>query len=103
LEHFVVVGDGKGSHLMHLLHLTLQARHLHCSGCHFELKQAGFTATYRPRQSLLTSRNTFILVLRAVILQPHGSASGPISAFLFAESYAMIRELSTFVNDVKQS
>jgi hypothetical protein len=32
LEYFVVVGDGKGSHFMHLLpnalHLTLQARYL---------------------------------------------------------------------------
>jgi hypothetical protein len=62
LEHLVMVGDGKGSQFMHLLrnalHLTLQARCHHCPGCHFELEQAGFTATYRPRQCLLTSRNT---------------------------------------------
>jgi hypothetical protein len=40
-----VVGDGKGSHFMHLLpnalHLNFQAKHLHCSGCHFQLKQMG--------------------------------------------------------------
>jgi hypothetical protein len=45
LEHFVVVGDGKGWHFMHLLpnalRLSLQAKYLHCSGCHFELKQLG--------------------------------------------------------------
>jgi hypothetical protein len=49
---------------MHLLpnalHLTLQARYLHCSGCHFELKQLGFAAAYQARQCLLTSRNTVI-------------------------------------------
>jgi hypothetical protein len=65
---------------MHLLpnalHLTLQARYLHCSGCHFELKQLGFTAAYRARHRLLTSRNTFISILRAGILQAHGSESG---------------------------
>jgi hypothetical protein len=48
LEHFVIVGVGDGSHFMPLLqnavHLTLQARYLHCSGCHFELKQVGCTA-----------------------------------------------------------
>jgi hypothetical protein len=69
LENFAVVGDGKGSHFMHLLpnalHLTLQARYLHCLGCHFELKQLGFPAVYRARQCLLTSRNTFISILRA--------------------------------------
>jgi hypothetical protein len=31
----------------------------HSPGCHFELKQVGFTAEYLPRQCLLTSRNTF--------------------------------------------
>jgi hypothetical protein len=66
---------------MHLLpnalhHLTLQARDLHCSGCHFELTQLSFTAAYRARQCLLISRNTFILILRAGLLQPHGSESG---------------------------
>jgi hypothetical protein len=80
LEHFVVVGDGKGSHFMHLLpnalHLTLQARYLHSSGCHFELKQLGFTAAYRARKCLLIPRNTFISILRAGLLQPHGSESG---------------------------
>jgi hypothetical protein len=69
-----------GSHFMHLLPnallLTLQARYPHCSGCHFELKQLGFTAAYRARQCLLTSRNKFISVLRAGILQTHGSESG---------------------------
>jgi hypothetical protein len=78
LEHFVVFGDGKGSHLMHLLlnalHRTLQARYLH--RCQFELKQLGSTAAYRARQCLLTSRNTFISILRAGLLQPHGSESG---------------------------
>jgi hypothetical protein len=68
------------SHFVHLLPnalpLTLQSRYLHCSGCHFELKQVGFTAAYRARQGLLTSRNTFISILRAGLLQPHGSASG---------------------------
>jgi hypothetical protein len=63
LEHFVVVGDGKGSQFMHLLrnalHLTLQARCHHFPGCHFELKQVGVTATYRPRQCLLTSKILF--------------------------------------------
>jgi hypothetical protein len=63
LEHLVMAGDGTGSQFMHLLrnalHLTLQARCHHCLGCHFELKQVGFTATYRPRQCLLTSRHTF--------------------------------------------
>jgi hypothetical protein len=48
LEHFVVVGDGKRPHftplLQNALHLTLQARYLHCSGYHFELKQVSFTA-----------------------------------------------------------
>jgi hypothetical protein len=43
LQHCLVVGDGKGSHFMHLLpnalHLTLQARYLHWSGCHVELMQ----------------------------------------------------------------
>jgi hypothetical protein len=65
---------------MHLLsnapHLNLQAKYLHCSGCHFELKQLGFTAAYRARQCLLTSRNAFISILRAGLLQPHGSESG---------------------------
>jgi hypothetical protein len=60
---------------MQLLYLTLQARYLHCSGCHFELKQLGFTAAYRARQCLLTTINTFILILRARILQPHRSES----------------------------
>jgi hypothetical protein len=68
-EHFVVVGDGKGSHFMHLLrkalHLTLQARYLHCLGCHFEVKQIGFTGAYQARQCLLTPRNTFISILGA--------------------------------------
>jgi hypothetical protein len=54
----------EGVTFMHLvlgaLHLTLQARYPHCSGCHFELKQVGFTAADRARQSLLVSRNTFI-------------------------------------------
>jgi hypothetical protein len=54
LEHFVVVGDGKGSHFMHLLpnalRLTLQTRYLHCSACQFELKQLGFTAAYHLTQ-----------------------------------------------------
>jgi hypothetical protein len=76
----VVVGEGKGSQFMHLLwnalHLTLQARCHHCAGCTFELKQVGFTAAYRARQCLLTSRNTFISILRAGPLQPHGSESG---------------------------
>jgi transcriptional regulator CtsR len=65
---------------MHLLpsalHLTLQARYLHCSGCRFELKKLGFTAAYRARQRLPKSRNTFISILRAGLLQPHGSESG---------------------------
>jgi hypothetical protein len=76
LEYFVMVGDGKGSQFMHLLrnalHLTLQAR---CPGCRFELKQVGFTATYRPRQCLLTSRNTLFSIFRAGLLQPNGSES----------------------------
>jgi hypothetical protein len=79
LEHFVMVGDGKVSQFMHLLrnalHLTLQARCHHCPGCHFELKQFGFTATYRPRQCLLTSGNTFFPILRAGLLEPNGSES----------------------------
>jgi hypothetical protein len=79
-EHFVVVGDGEGSHFMHLLpnalHLTLQASYLPCRGCHFELKQLGFTAAYRARQCLLTSRYTFISIFRAWLLQPHRSESG---------------------------
>jgi hypothetical protein len=65
---------------MHLvliaLHLTLQARYPHCSGCHFELKQVGFTAAYRACQCLLASKNTFILIIRAGLLQPHVSESG---------------------------
>jgi hypothetical protein len=57
LEHFVMVGDGRGSQFMrNALHLTLQARCHTYPGCHFELKQVGFTATYRPRKCLLTSR-----------------------------------------------
>jgi hypothetical protein len=76
----VVAGDGKGSHFMRLLlnalHLTLRAKHLHCSGCHFEIKQLGFTAAYRARQCLLTSRNTCFSILRAGTLQPRGSESG---------------------------
>jgi hypothetical protein len=56
--------------------LTLQARYLHYSGCHFELKLLGFTAAYRAHQCLLISRNTFISILRAGLLQPHGSESG---------------------------
>jgi hypothetical protein len=79
LEHLKVVGYGKGSPFMHLLpialHLTLEARYLHCSGCYFEFKRLGFTAAYRARQCLLTSRNTFISILRAGLLQPHGSES----------------------------
>jgi hypothetical protein len=83
LEHFVMVGDGKGSHFKHLLwnaqHLTLEARFhcsgMHNSGCHFDLKQVGFTATYLPRRCLLTSRNTFFPILRAGFLEPHGSES----------------------------
>jgi hypothetical protein len=43
---------------------------------HFELKQLGFTAAYRARQCLLTSRNTFISIRRAGLLLPHGSESG---------------------------
>jgi hypothetical protein len=72
--------DGKGPRFVHLLpnalHLTLQARCLHCSGCHFELKQLGFTAAYRALQCLLTSWNTFLSIFRAGLLQPHGSESG---------------------------
>jgi hypothetical protein len=72
-----MVGDGRGSQFMHMLrnalHLTLQARCHHCPGCHFELKQVGFTATYRPRQCLLTPRNTFFSIFRAGLLEPHGS------------------------------
>jgi hypothetical protein len=47
------------------------------SGCRFEieLKQLGFTAAYRARQCLLTSRNTFISKIRAGLLQQHGSES----------------------------
>jgi hypothetical protein len=49
-EHFVMVWDGKGSHFMHLLRnalrLTLQSKCHLCPGCHFELKQVGFTAAY---------------------------------------------------------
>jgi hypothetical protein len=41
---------------------------------HFELKQVGFTATYRPRQCLLTSRKRFY-ILRAGLLEPHRSES----------------------------
>jgi hypothetical protein len=74
-----MVGDGKGSHFMHLLrnalHLTLQARCHNCPGCHFELKQVGFNATYRPRQCLLTSRNISFSIFRAALLEPHGSES----------------------------
>jgi hypothetical protein len=44
--------------------------------CHFELEQFGFTAAYPARQCLQTSGNTFILILRAGLLQPHGSESG---------------------------
>jgi hypothetical protein len=36
---------------------------------HCELKQLGFNAAYRARQSLLTSRNKFISILKAGILQ----------------------------------
>jgi hypothetical protein len=79
LEHFVMVGDGKGSQFMHLLrnalHLTLQARCHLCPGCHFELKQVGFTAAYRPRQCVRTSTNTFFPIFRAGLLEPHGSES----------------------------
>jgi hypothetical protein len=79
LEHFVMVGDGKGSPFMHLLqnalHLTLKARCHHCPGCHFELKQVGFPATYRPRQCLLTARNTFFSIFGAGLPEPHGSES----------------------------
>jgi hypothetical protein len=79
LEKFVMVGDGKGSQFMRLLrnalHLTLQARCHHCPGCQFDLKQVGFTATYRPRQCLLKSRNTFFPIFRAGILEPHWSES----------------------------
>jgi hypothetical protein len=79
LEHFVMVWNGKGSQFMHLLqnalHLTLQARCQHCLGCHFELEQVGFTANYRPRQCLLTSRNTFFSIFGAGLLEPHGSES----------------------------
>jgi hypothetical protein len=71
-------GTGKGriSCICCRMHLTLLARYLPCSGCHFELKQLGFTAAYRARQCLLTKRNTFISILRAGLLQPHGSESG---------------------------
>jgi hypothetical protein len=48
LEHLVGIADGKGSHFMHLLpnalHLALRVRYLHCSSCHLELRQVGFTA-----------------------------------------------------------
>jgi hypothetical protein len=75
-----MVGDRKGWHLMHLLrnalHLTLQARCLHCSGCNFGIKQVGFTATYRPFECLLTSRKTLFSIFRAGLLEPHGSKSG---------------------------
>jgi hypothetical protein len=78
-EHFVMVGDEKGSHFTHLLcnvlHLTLQARCLDCSGCQFELKQVSFTAIDRPSQCLLTSRNTLFLILIAGLLEPHGCES----------------------------
>jgi hypothetical protein len=74
-----MVGDGNGSQFMLLLwnalHLTLQGRCHPCAGCHFELMQAGFTATYRPRQCLLTSRNTMFSIFRAGLLEPHGSES----------------------------
>jgi hypothetical protein len=74
-----MVGDGKGSQFMHLLrnalHLTLQARSHHCPGCHCELKQSGFTATYRPRQCLLTTRNTVFSIVRAGPLEPHRTKS----------------------------
>jgi hypothetical protein len=80
LEHFVVAGDGNGLHFMNLLpnalHLTLQAKYPHCSGYQFVLKQLGFTATYRERRCLLISRSTFISMLGAGLLQPHGSESG---------------------------
>jgi hypothetical protein len=82
-----MVGGGKGSQFMHLLrnalHLTLQARCHHCPGCHFELKQVGFTATFRPPQCLLTSRNTFFSIFRAGLLEPHGLnlAHGIIATF----------------------
>jgi hypothetical protein len=74
-----MVGDGEGSQFRHLLwnalHLTLQASCHHCPGCHFELKHVGFTATYRPRQCLLISRNTKKSIFRAELLEPHGSES----------------------------
>jgi hypothetical protein len=61
--------------LRNALHLTHQAKCHHCLGCHFELKQVGFTATYRPRQCLLTSRNIKFSIFRAGVLEPHGSES----------------------------
>jgi hypothetical protein len=70
------MGKGRISCICCRMHLTFQARYLHCSGCHFELKQVGFTAAYRALQCLLTSRITFISILRAGLLQPHGSESG---------------------------
>jgi hypothetical protein len=81
-SRFETVCGGRGRqrvpfmHLPNALHLTLPTRYPHCSGCHFELKQAGFTAAYRARQHLLTSRSTFFSILRAGLLQPRGSESG---------------------------
>jgi hypothetical protein len=73
------VGDRKWSQFMHplrnALHLTLQARCHHCPGCHFDLKQMGFTATYRPHQCLSTSRNTIFSIFRAGLMGPHGFES----------------------------
>jgi hypothetical protein len=54
------MGKGRNSCICCGMHCTSLSKPCHrCPSCHFELKQVGFTATYRPRQCLLTSRNTF--------------------------------------------
>jgi hypothetical protein len=68
--------EGSHSCIWCWLHLTLQARHPHCPGCHFELKLVGFTAAYRAHQCLLASTNTFSPIIRAGLLHLRGSESG---------------------------
>jgi hypothetical protein len=69
-------GKGRNSCICCGMHCTSLSQPRHrCPGCHFELKQASFTATYRPRQCLLTSKNTFFSICRAGLVEPHGSES----------------------------